>query len=104
MAKTEKKSFQELIDSQTPVLVDFTATWCGPCHAMSPILKDLASEMKEQVRIVKIDVDRNPAVAQHFQVQGVPTFMLFKEGNLLWRQSGMQSKTQLKHIIEANQA
>ncbi|MDP5172358.1 MAG: thioredoxin, partial [Bacteroidia bacterium] len=93
----------QLIQSETPVLVDFFATWCGPCQAMSPILKELAGEMKEKVRIVKIDVDRNPAVAQHYQIQGVPTFMLFKEGKMLWKQAGMVQRTQLKHIIESNQ-
>lgn len=100
---TEKTSFQELIQSEKPVLVDFHATWCGPCHAMAPVLKELAGEMQEQVRIVKIDVDRNPAVAGHYQIQGVPTFMLFKEGKILWRQAGMVSKHQLKQVIEVNQ-
>lgn len=100
---TEKVSFQDLIQSEKPILVDFFATWCGPCHAMSPILQDLAQDMKDQVRIVKIDVDKNQALANHFQVRGVPTFALFKEGDLKWRQAGMQTKEQLKQVIEANQ-
>lgn len=92
-----------MIQSEKPILVDFFATWCGPCHAMSPILKELASEMDEQVKIVKIDVDRNPAVARHYGIQGVPTFMLFKDGKQLFQQAGMMSKAQLKQLIQANQ-
>lgn len=100
---TENASFQELIQSEQPILVDFFATWCGPCQAMNPILKDLARELRHQVRIIKIDVDKNQALAARLQVRGVPTFALFKEGDLKWRQAGMQTKEQLKQVIEANQ-
>ncbi len=101
---TEKVSFQDLIQSEKPVLVDFFATWCGPCQAMTPILKEVAGELKDDVRIIKIDVDRNPAIASQYQIRGVPTFMLFKEGKMLWQQSGMISKGQLKQVIQSHQS
>lgn len=100
MKVKEKVSFNDLIQSETPVLIDFYADWCGPCIAMGPVLKQLASEMGEKVKIIKIDVDSNQAIAMKLNVQGIPTFMLFKSGELLWRRSGMMSKEQLKHMIE----
>lgn len=92
-------NFQEIIQSDKPVLVDFFATWCGPCKMMSPILQDLAKEMGDQVRILKIDVDKNPAAAQAFQVQGVPTLIIFKQGQIKWRQSGVVQLPQLKQLL-----
>lgn len=88
-------AFQELLEGTTPVLVDFTASWCGPCKMMAPILEQVAGEMGEQVKIIKVDVDRNPQAAAHYQVQGVPTLILFKEGKTLWRQSGVVQAPQL---------
>jgi thioredoxin 1 len=94
-------NFQEIIQSDKPVLVDFFATWCGPCKMMSPILQDLAKEMGDQVRILKIDVDKNPAAAQAFQVQGVPTLIIFKHGQIKWRQSGVVQLPQLKQLLHS---
>jgi thioredoxin 1 len=92
--------FNELINGETPVLVDFTATWCGPCKMMSPILDQVAGELGDAVKIIKVDVDKNPQAAAHYQVQGVPTLILFKEGKTLWRQSGVVQASQLKSTIQ----
>ncbi len=101
--KTAKKlSFNDLIKGQKKVLVDFHATWCGPCKMMTPILKELKEELGNDVRIVKIDVDKNQGLAQKYQVRGVPTIMLFQEGKVLWRQSGVVSAPQLKQVIQAH--
>lgn len=80
--------FQEIVKSETPTLVDFFATWCGPCQAMSPVLDQLKEKMGDKVRVLKIDVDKNQEVAAKFKVRGVPTFVLFQSGEILWRQSG----------------
>ena len=94
-----KTSFGTLTDSDTPVLIDFYATWCGPCQTLAPILQDVKKDLGEKVKIVKIDVDKNPAIAQKFQVRGVPTLMLFKNGKQLWRQSGVLSRADLKQVV-----
>ena len=92
--------FSEIIQSETPVLVDFFAEWCGPCKMMKPILEDLKSRMGEDVRIIKIDVDKNPAIASKFRIQGVPTLMVFKQGESKWRQSGVVSAADLQGVIQ----
>ena len=91
--------FIEMIQSETPVLVDFHATWCGPCKVMAPELNKLKEILGEHIRILKVDVDRNPGTAGHYQVSGVPTLILFKKGQILWRQSGAMSAGQLSQII-----
>lgn len=89
-----------MIAGKTPVLVDFSAEWCGPCKMMAPILQQLSGMLGDKVRIIKIDVDANPQAAGAFKVQGVPTLILFKEGAVVWRQSGVVPAEQLKQVVE----
>lgn len=93
-------TFGDIIKGSKPVLVDFFAEWCGPCKMMAPILKELKDTVGENATIIKIDVDRNPAIAQHFQVQGVPTLMIFQRGLVKWRQSGVVPAKHLKQVLD----
>jgi len=96
-----KSSFKKIISSETPVLVDFFADWCGPCKMLAPILKDVKQELGDAIKIVKIDVDKNQSIATKYQVKGVPTMLLFKNGKQVWRQSGVLQKKDLVQIIQS---
>ena len=89
-----------MIQGNKPVLVDFSAEWCGPCKMMAPILKEVKKELGESITIIKVDVDQSPQAAQAYQVQGVPTLILFKNGKTLWRQSGVVNKPALVGVIK----
>jgi thioredoxin 1 len=95
------ETFGDLIKNKQPVLVDFHATWCGPCKMMAPELQKFAQKNTGKLRVVKIDIDKNPKVAQQFNIQGVPTLILFKEGKVLWRQSGALSSNQMEQGVHS---
>lgn len=94
-----KGNFDRIIHSGTPVLVDFSAEWCGPCKAQAPVLAEIAREMEGKLKVIKIDVDKNPNIAGRFRIQGVPTLVLFRMGEVLWRQSGLMDKRSLLQVL-----
>ena len=95
------ETFSNILKDEKPVLVDFFAEWCGPCKTMAPELKKFADTHNEKVRVLKVDIDKNRATAEQFNIQGVPTLMLFKNGKVLWRQSGAMNAKQLSDIINS---
>jgi thioredoxin 1 len=91
--------FNELINADKPVLVDFYATWCGPCKTQAPMLEELAGKVGDAAKIIKVDIDKNPQAANQYQVRSVPTLMVFKKGKVLWRQSGVVPANQLQKVL-----
>jgi len=98
---SKKKSFSDLINkSDIPVLVDFYADWCAPCKTLSPIIQQVSSALHGRVKVIKVNVDKNQSAAMKYQIRGVPTMILFKQGKVLWRQSGIIQKNALKQVLE----
>lgn len=95
-----KGNFNKLVNSGIPVLVDFYAEWCGPCKVLAPILREVAAEMGESAKIIKIDVDKNPELASKFRIRGVPTLLLFRKGEVVWKTSGVVRKEDLVDHIQ----
>jgi thioredoxin 1 len=95
-------NFNEIINSEKPVLVDFSAEWCGPCKMMKPILEDLKSRMGDRATILKVDIDQNPKAAAAFKIQSVPTLIIFKKGAVRWRKSGVVQAKELENLLQQN--
>ena len=96
------ETFNDLLNSKQPVLVDFHATWCGPCKQMAPELQRFAQNNTGKLRVIKIDIDKNQKAAKQYNIQGVPTLILFKEGKVLWRQSGAMSSQQIDNAVKSH--
>jgi len=100
MAKKKKANFHDIVGGSKPVLIDFHATWCGPCKALAPVIKELKKDIGDKMRIIKIDIDKNKSLAHKYKVQSVPTLAIFQHGKIIWRESGMKSKGQLKKVVD----
>lgn len=99
METSNKPSFGDIIQGHKPVLVDFSAEWCGPCKMMPPILKEVKDKMGDEVTILKMDIDKNPNVAASYQIQSVPTLIVFRDGQIKWRQSGVIRADQIRSVL-----
>lgn len=99
---SQKLAFKDLINSETPVLVDFYADWCAPCKMMSPIVAQVAEEFGEKIKVIKIDVDKNASVSQTYGIRSIPTFILFKKGAVVWKEVGGMSAQQLRNAVQKN--
>lgn len=97
---SKKSSFKDIVNAEIPVVVDFYADWCGPCKTYSPIINKLKQEMGDQIIVVKIDVDKNPTIASNLQIRSIPTTMIFKKGEMLWRAAGAQPISELRRQVE----
>ncbi len=97
-----KGNFDSIINDSRAVIVDFHALWCGPCKTQAPILKELAAELGDKVRVIKIDVDQNHEISERFRIQSVPTLAIFKNGKIIHKQAGVHTKTQLMNILSNN--
>jgi len=97
-----KSNFKNIINSEKMVLIDFFGTWCGPCQTLMPILKDVKDELGDKIKIVKVDIDKNPALAQQYQVRNVPTMILFNHGKSKWRQSGVLPKNEIIRVVKTH--
>lgn len=93
-------TFKEILQSEKPTLLDFHATWCGPCKTLAPILEEVKKELSGSIRILKIDVDKNPQVAEKYKIRGVPTMILFKKGEIVWRESGVMDRNTIASKIK----
>jgi thioredoxin 1 len=93
--------FNDLINGSIPVLIDFHADWCAPCHSMAPILKEIKNDFGDKLKVIKIDIEKNPLVAEKFNVKGVPTFIVYKKGNLVWRQAGVINKSDFSNQLNS---
>lgn len=100
MEQRETRSFGDIIKGDKPVLVDFSAEWCGPCKMMPPILKELKGKFGDAITILKLDIDKNPQVAANYQIQSVPTLIVFRQGQVKWRQSGVLPADQIKRVLD----
>jgi len=99
---SKKPTFKELLNGNQPVMIDFFATWCGPCKALAPVLKNVKDSVGEDATIIKIDVDKNQKAAQVYQVRGVPTLILFKNGEIMWRKSGVTPENEIVEVVKDN--